>query len=55
MEFKTEMGTRILVPKHRSMTWEQHNEMCQELIDAALRNENRIRSNQTVEDPPMVK
>lgn len=54
MEFKTEMGTYIKVPKFQAMTWHEHNEMCRELINAAIDNEQRIRAKQTVQEPPMI-
>ena len=53
MEFRTEMGTYIKVPKLKSMTWEEHIEMCRELVNAALDNEQRIRGKQTIQEPPM--
>ena len=53
MEFRTEMGTYIKVPKLKSMTWEEHIEMCRELVNAALDNEQRIRGKQNIQEPPM--
>ena len=42
MEFKTEMGTYIRVQKRSNMTWEEHNNMCRELINVALNHEDII-------------
>ena len=46
MEFKTEMGTYIRVQKRSNMTWEEHNNMCRELINVVLNHEDIIRNNQ---------
>lgn len=46
MEFKSEMGTYIKVQKRSNMTWEEHNNMCRELINVALNHEDIIRNKQ---------
>lgn len=54
MEFKTEMGTFIRVPRDKKMNKNEHYEMCRELVSLAIDNEKRINAKSSVENSLMV-